>query len=185
MAHWYEAEARAHTLRFWQPVILPGLVQTEAYAYEIYQVAGRGHERAKADTEARMARQSILSRPDAPTVVIVLDELVLHRPIGSAQVMAEQCAKLLDLSTNPSVLIHVLPSALGASPGLGGPVSLATSTSGEPDVLLTGSLLEDMVTTDPQQVRTAGNILERVRGRAASTDDSKTIIEQARGRWTA
>jgi transcriptional regulator with XRE-family HTH domain len=184
LAPWYEVEARAHTLRFWQPLLVPGLLQTEAYAYEIYRATGRGHERAVEDTAARLARQAILTRQDGPTVVVVLDEMVLHRPIGTGQVMAGQCARLLQVSENPSVLIHVLPSSLGASPGLGGPVSLA-SVTGEPDLLLTGSMLEDVVTTDTQQVRAASNIVERVRGRAASTDDSRTIIEKAMERWTA
>jgi len=184
LAPWYEVEPRAHTLRFWQPIIIPGLLQTEKYAYEVYRATGRGHEKALEDTRARMARQDILARQDGPTVVIVLDELVLRRPIGTDEVMAEQCAKLLQVAENPSVLIHVLPSSLGASPGLGGSVSLA-AVSGEPDVLLTGSMLEDVVTTDANQVRAASNIFERVRGRAASTDGSKIIIGEAQGRWTA
>ncbi len=184
LAPWYATEARAHTLRFWQPIVIPGLLQVEQYAYEIHRAAGRGHERALEDTGARMARQAILNREDGPTVVIVLDELVLHRPIGTAQVMAEQCARLLELSEHPSVLIHILPSSLGASPGLGGSVSLA-SVTGEPDVLLTGSMLEDVVTTDAQQVRAASGIFERVRGRAANTDGSRTILGEAMERWTA
>src|ERR1700722_6636651 len=182
LAPWYATEGRAHTLRFWQPLIVPGLVQVEKYAYEIHRVMGRGHERAVEDTAARMARQAILTVEDGPTVVIVLDELVLHRLIGTAEVMAEQCARLLELSENPSVLIHILPSALGASPGLGGPVSLA-SVSGEPDVLLNGSMLEDVVTNDTQQVRSASGTFERVRGRAASIDDSRTIIGEAMAKW--
>jgi DNA-binding XRE family transcriptional regulator len=181
---WYEVEARAHTLRFWQPLIVPGLVQTERYAYEMYRATGRGHERAVEDTAARMARQAILAREDGPTVVIVVDEMVLLRPVGTGELMAEQCARLLEASENPSVLIHVLPSSLGASAGLGGSVSLASAT-GEPDVMLRGSMLEDMVTTDAHQVRAASTIFERVRGRAASTDGSKTIIGEAQQRWTA
>jgi transcriptional regulator with XRE-family HTH domain len=184
LAPWYATEARAHTLRFWQPIIVPGLLQVEPYAYEMYRATGRGHERALEGTGTRLARQVILDREDGPTVVIVLDELVLHRLIGTAQVMAEQCARLLELSENPSVLIHVLPSSLGASPGLGGSVSLA-SVAGEPDVLLTGSMLEDVVTTDTQQVRAASGTFERVRGRAASIDGSRTIIGEAMERWTA
>lgn len=184
LAPWYSTEGRAHTLRFWQPIIIPGLVQVERYAYEIYRVAGRGHERSLEDTKARMARQAILDREDGPTVVIVLDELVLQRLIGTPEVMAEQCARLLELSERPSVLVHVLPTSLGASPGLGGPVTLA-SVTGEPDVLLTGSMLEDVVTTDTQQVRAGSGTFERVRGRAANTDDSRTILGEAMERWTA
>jgi transcriptional regulator with XRE-family HTH domain len=183
LAPWYATEARAHTLRFWQPIVIPGLLQVEQYAYEMYRAFGRGHERALEDTGARMARQAILNREDGPTIVIVLDELVLHRLIGTAEVMAEQCTKLLEISEHPSVLIHVLPSSLGASPGLGGPVSLA-SVTGEPEVLLTGSMLEDVVTTDAQQVRAASAIFERVRGRAANTDGSRTVLGEAMKKWT-
>src|ERR1039457_2936268 len=85
LAPWYATEARAHTLRFWQPIVIPGLLQVEQYAYEMYRATGRGHERALEDTGARMARQAILNRGDGPPVFIVLDELVLHRPIGTAQ----------------------------------------------------------------------------------------------------
>jgi hypothetical protein len=46
-------------------------------------------------------------------------------------------------------------------------------------------MLEDAVTTDPQQVGATSNILERVRGRAASTDDSKPIIGKALSKWKA
>ena len=184
LAPWYATEARAHTLRFWQPIVVPGLLQVEQYAYEMYRAMGRGHDRALEDAKARMARQAILTREDGPTVVIVLDELVLRRLIGTEQVMAEQCARLLKLSEHPSVLIHVLPSKLGASPGLGGSVSLA-SVTGEADVLLTGSMLEDTVTTDAQQVRAASGTFERVRGRAASIDGSRTIIGEAMEKWTA
>jgi transcriptional regulator with XRE-family HTH domain len=184
LAPWYTTEDRAHTLRFWQPLVVPGLVQVEKYSYEMHRAAGRSHEQAVEGTKARMARQAILAREDGPTVVIVLDELVLHRLIGTGEVMAEQCGRLIDLSEHPSVLIHILPSAQGASPGLGGPVCLA-SVTGEPDVLLQGSILENVVTTDAQQLRAASGIFERVRGRAANIDGSRTIIGEAMAKWKA
>jgi Domain of unknown function (DUF5753) len=184
IAPWYATEARAHTLRFWQPLVVPGLVQVEKYTYEMHRAAGLSHEQSLERTKERVARQALLAREDGVTVVIVLDELVLHRLIGTAEVMAEQCARLLELSQQPSVLIHILSSSLGASPGLGGSVCLA-SVTGEPDVLLKGSMLEDVVTTDAQQVRTASGIFERVRGRAANIDGSRTIIGEAMAKWTA
>jgi transcriptional regulator with XRE-family HTH domain len=184
VAPWYDIVDRGHALRYWQPILIPGLVQTEAYAYETYRATGRDHDEATAAARARIERQQVLTREDPPTVVVVLDELVLSRLIGTEQVMFEQCARLLKLSELPNCLIHVLPSRLGASPGLGGPVALA-SVSGEPDALLVGSMLEDTVTTDAQQVRAASATFERVRGRAATIDDSKITIGEAQGRWTA
>jgi hypothetical protein len=182
IAPWYDVEARAHTLRFWQPVVVPGILQSERYAYEMYRVGGHSHERAVEAVAGRMQRQLILSRDDAPTVVVVLDQMVLERFIGSAEVMAEQCAKLLELPG--SVLLHVLPSSLGANPGLGGAVSLA-SVAGEPDTLLTGSLLEDRVTVDAAQVRAASATFERVRAVSGNIMDTVDTIQKAREKWTA
>jgi len=179
---WHDATQRAHTLRYWQPILVPGICQTKAYACETYRAVGRGAEQAEEAAAVRVARQDVLSREDGPTVVVVLDENVLHRLIGSPAVMAEQCAKLLTLPD--SVLLHILPAELGASPGLGGPVSLA-SVSGDPDVLLTGSMLEDVVTTDAQQVRAASATFERVRAMTGNIMDSRTIIERHADRWTA
>lgn len=185
VAPWYETEAIASTLRLWQPVIVPGLLQVERYAYEIYRAGGRTHERATEEVTARMQRQRILDRDDAPMVVVVLDELVLHRLIGSNEVMAEQCTRLLKVSELPTVSLHILPGKLGANGGLGGPVALAHA-SGEPDVLLMGSLLEDQVTTETNRVRAAAVTLERVRGNAASITDSRDIIQQAlEHRWSS
>jgi Domain of unknown function (DUF5753)/Helix-turn-helix domain len=182
VAPWFDAETRAHTLRYWQPVVVPGILQSERYAYEMYRVGGRSRERALEEVAGRMQRQLILSRDDAPTVVVVLDQMVLERFIGSAQVMAEQCAKLLELPT--SVLLHVLPSSLGANPGLGGAISLA-SAAGEPDTLLTGSLLEDRVTVDAAQVRAASATFERVRAVSANIMDTADTIRKAQEKWTA
>lgn len=129
-----------------------------------------------------MQRQLILTRDDAPTVVVVLDQMVLDRLIGSAEVMAEQCAKLLELPG--SVLLHVLPASLGANAGLGGAISLAAVT-GEPDTLLTGGLLEDRVTVDTAQVRAASATFERVRAVSGNIMDTADNVRRAQEKWTA
>jgi transcriptional regulator with XRE-family HTH domain len=183
VAPWFEAEARAHTLRYWQCDVVPGILQSERYAYEILRVGGRPHDRAKEEVAARMRRQAILGREEPPTVVAVLDELVvLHRLIGTAEIMAEQCDKLLEASGNPCVLLHILPARLGANPGLGGAISLA-EVAGEADTLLTGSLLEDRVTAEAAQVRAASATFERVRALSANIIDSKTSITEAKQAW--
>jgi Domain of unknown function (DUF5753) len=177
---WTDAEASAWALRFWAPLIIPGLLQTERYMYEVFRAGGHPHDRAVQAAAARMARQQVLDREDPPTVVAIIDELVLAREIGSREVMAEQCAKLLEASEHPSVLVQVVR---GASAGLGGMLALAEGPRGS--VLLSGSLLEDIVTADVQQVRAAGAIVDAVRGAAASTSDTRVIVGEAHRRWTA
>ena len=177
---WTDAEVAAWTLRFWAPLIVPGLLQTERYMYEVFRAGGHLHERATQAVAARMARQEILNREGPPTVVAIIDELVLAREIGSREVMAEQCARLVEVSEHPSVIVQVVR---GASAGLGGMLALAEGPRGP--VLLSGSLLEDIVTADVQQVRAAAAIVDAVRGAAMSASDTRAILGEAHQRWKA
>jgi transcriptional regulator with XRE-family HTH domain len=179
---WVDAEGKAHMLRYWSPLLVPGIVQTPEYAYEVFRAGGRSDQQATDDANARIQRQGILNRVDPPTVVIVLWEPVLYHQVGTAEVMYGQLSRLLEVSERPGVLVHVVPSALGANAGLGGPVSLA-SVTGKPDVLLTSSLLEDVVTSDEAQARTASNTLEMVRGVSANIMDTRRIMAEAKTQW--
>jgi Domain of unknown function (DUF5753) len=183
VAPWYETEGKAFALKYWNPLAVPGLFETHEYAYAIYRGAGRSHEQATQAATARMARQAVLDREeDAPTVVCLLWEHVLNHQIGTPEVMRGQLAKLLEASERPGVVIQVLPSRLGANMGLGGSLALA-SVSGEPDVLLTGGLLEDSVTNDATQVRQATATFEVVRGDSASRAESRAMITEAITTW--
>jgi hypothetical protein len=175
---WVDAEGRAHTLRIWQPSIFPGLIQTEAYATEIFRAVGMTEEQIREQVQLRLSRQAVLDRPDPPSIVIVLDEFVLHRLIGTTETMRGQLAHVMELSRRPNVHIHILPSRTGANAGLGGPIHLATS-SGTPEVLLVGALIEDQVTAEPPLVRKASATFDAVRGDALNRADSRDMMAEA------
>jgi transcriptional regulator with XRE-family HTH domain len=179
LLNWTDTEAEARVLRFWHPGAVPGLLQTQPYAYETYRVYGYDHDSANKAAAARMERHLILDREKPPRVVAVIDELVLHRQLGSPEVMAGQCKRLLDLGERPNISVQVVR---GASAGLGGMVALAEGPGGT--VVLTGSVLEDIVVDDDAQVQAADAILDAVRGVAESTAGSKNIIGEALTRWT-
>jgi transcriptional regulator with XRE-family HTH domain len=84
-AGWVDAEGKAHTLRFWQPVIFPGLLQTEAYAREIFQAMGITEQQIRDQVQARLQRHAIFDREDFPSIIIVLDESVLYRLTPAAR----------------------------------------------------------------------------------------------------
>jgi hypothetical protein len=183
-AGWVDAEVKAHTLRFWQPIIFPGLLQTEAYARETFRVMGLDDDQVKEQVATRLRRQEIFSRPGPLSVIVVLDESVLYKLIGTPQLMRDQLEHVIGLSKRHEVMIHVLPKSVGANAGLGGPVSLATAT-GTPDVLLTGSLIEDQVTTDPAQVIMASATFNLVRADAASRTGSRDLMVKALETWNS
>ncbi|HEX4833301.1 MAG TPA: helix-turn-helix transcriptional regulator, partial [Trebonia sp.] len=143
-----DAEGAAHTIRVWQPLVIHGLFQTEAYATALFVAMGMTPEQVREQVEVRMRRQSILARSNPPNITLVIWEPVLNHLIGSAKVMAEQLAHLEALSR--SILIQVVPEESGGNAGLGGAVSVVEGSRGT--LILAESLLEDQVTQDQDTV---------------------------------
>lgn len=112
-------EAVAVQIRTWEPLLVPGLLQTEKYTWALFQTRWPDDaEGVQRRVIARMARRTLLSRPDAPTLVAIVDEAVLRRPVGGTDVMREQLRELLRPRDN--VTLRVVPFAVGAHPGLEG-----------------------------------------------------------------
>lgn len=133
-------EDSAKTIRQYQPELVPGLLQTRAYAEQVIRVP-EGHlaeEEVNRRVKVRIERQSLLTRLPAPTLQVILNEAVIRRPVGGPQVMAEQFDHLLDLAKNKNVSVRVLPFAAGVHGGMSanGPFSLLAfpddRTTGEP-----------------------------------------------------
>ena len=72
----------------------------------------------------------ILDRADPPDVVALIDELVLHRLIGSPEIMHEQLLHVAELAERPYVCVQVVPTAAGATAGLSGDDDLASGDGG-------------------------------------------------------
>lgn len=118
MPDWFQdfvgLEESASRIQTYELQFVPGLMQTRDYAMAI---ASRGRpDSASADIERRVAlrmqRQKLLARPDAPRLWAVVDESVLHRPIGGRRVMQEQLDYLLELTRQPNVALQVVPYVL-------------------------------------------------------------------------
>ncbi|MFH8526860.1 helix-turn-helix domain-containing protein [Streptomyces tendae] len=117
-------EAGAVALANYQPLLVPGLLQTEDYARAVIAQMrpDLGADQVDALVKVRMERQeSCLSGERPAELRAVLDEGVLHRVIGSPTVMRQQFARLVQVGEQPNVTIQLLPFGLGAHPGLYGP----------------------------------------------------------------
>jgi hypothetical protein len=115
MPGWFDdfvgLEEAATRIQTWEPLYVPGLLQTEEYARG---VASHGQpERADDAVDRRVAlrmrRQKLLAKPDAPSFWAVIDESVLHRPIGGRKALRAQVAHLLEVTALPNVSVQVLP----------------------------------------------------------------------------
>ncbi|MGC2998190.1 helix-turn-helix domain-containing protein [Streptomyces sp. G35A] len=122
-------EAGAIGLANYQPLLVPGLLQTEDYARAVIAQMrpDLSADQVDALVEVRMERQeSRLSGERPAELRAVLDEAVLHRVIGSPTVMRQQFARLVQAGKQPNVTIQLLPFTLGAHPGLYGPFVILT-----------------------------------------------------------
>jgi transcriptional regulator with XRE-family HTH domain len=175
---WLRAEAQALSLRYWQPIIVPGLFQTADYSRSLLLrgllQADMSDEVIDALVTAKLARRSIFEKLEPPSVSVVLDEAVLRRLVGSPEIMHEQLTQLAELSERPYIAVQVVPAGNGANAGLGGALNIA-SGDGTPDVLHMDAV-EGMTTERRALLRKAEVAFERVRGDALSRGQSRDLI---------
>jgi transcriptional regulator with XRE-family HTH domain len=115
-----ELEEDALAISAFQSSAVHGLLHTADYARANHDssIPRLSPELINLQIEAKLARQCILTQADPPSFAVVLDEAALHRMVGGRQVMADQLAKILDMSALPNVTVQILPFELGAHPAL-------------------------------------------------------------------
>jgi transcriptional regulator with XRE-family HTH domain len=178
---WLEAERAAQELRIWSPILVPGLLQTADYARAIFLTEEDDEDKVSKLVDARLERQAILDRPGPPHLITVLDELVLHRLIGSPTIVADQLGHLVTVGERRNISVHVLP-ATDANAGLGGAFDIA-STDGAPDTLRMEGSVEDQTTPNPAIVRKASVVFDLVRRDALPRVQSRALILEAIEQW--
>jgi transcriptional regulator with XRE-family HTH domain len=108
-----ELAVRSHNF---QPVLVPGLLQTEEYALEVIRTIRGPKIPSRLDrlVELRISRQEkVFSRTDQFDLNFLLDESVVRRPVGSAAIMRKQLQRLYELSQRDNVSIGIIPFAAG------------------------------------------------------------------------
>lgn len=170
-------EAKAVRMRKLSQII-PGLLQTEAYARAVLG-AGRIYDDQDPEEKvaARLERQSILARDAPPWAWFVLDEAVLHRVIGGRQVMREQLAHLLHAGQWARVHVQVLPLS-GTDPvAMGGSFTLLSLPDGRElayeEGVVYGRLIEDA-----DEVMRRSVIYDRLQANALSPTRSAELIRR-------
>ena len=109
-------EASALRLTTYEPELVPGLLQTPAYASVLFHA---GHPDDSADEHARrvqlrMRRQLRITRKHRPAeLAVILRESVLRGTVGGAKIMAAQLKHLADMGTRPNINVRVLPFEAG------------------------------------------------------------------------
>ncbi|MEV0940358.1 helix-turn-helix transcriptional regulator [Micromonospora wenchangensis] len=181
---WTGIEYEATALRWFEPICVPGLLQTEAYAHALLSGGGLfAPDEIEQQVTARLDRQAVLSRDRPPLLTAVIDEYVLRRRIGESEVMREQLHHLVKLgSALPRVRIQVVPQTAGAYPGINGPFVIATSGQGE-DVVYQEGQLHGQVIDRSDFLRQMVEVWESIRGEALSQQQSLELMAEMAETW--
>lgn len=177
---WVDAEVVAATLFYWAPTLVPGILQTEAYARAILATTP-SDEPLEIRLADRMGRQEILSRAHPPVVTAVLSEAVLHRRVGGPGVMYEQLSYLADIPY-PKVMIQVIPAEVGAHAGLEGAASISEREGG-PTIVYLESLTAPQTTGEPEKVARVREITAILHSEALSRGASRELILKVAEEW--
>jgi transcriptional regulator with XRE-family HTH domain len=183
---WFEVyvglESAAARLRDFQPLVVPGLLQTEDYARAVLQAAPQAGRSTDIDRQValRMQRQAILDQASPPQAWVVLSEGVLRVPVGGPAVMCAQLRRLAQLAERPNLTLQVLPFSTAAH---GQPISpftiLEFADAADPAVVylehLTGSLLLE----DEDEVLRYRAVFDHLRAEALGAGDTAGLIARA------
>jgi transcriptional regulator with XRE-family HTH domain len=114
-------EEAASTFSWYESELVPGLLQTEAYAHTLIEADNPGVDEREIDrrVHVRLARQALLTRVTAaPELRVVLNEAIVRRPVGGTDVMGGQLHRLLEVSDLPNVSLRVMPFNAGLHHGI-------------------------------------------------------------------
>lgn len=186
-AEYVALEAEASSLSFFQPLVIPGLLQTPEYAGAILRTAtleGLSPEDQELRATVRqLRREHLVEGPHRLRINAILDESVLLRVAGSARVMREQLRYLVSLGDDPKIQIRVLPFSAGIHTVSSSFIIMEFAAESDPDLVYFESAMTQPAMidrADPQPYWQAFKWLESV---SMSSVDSLSFIDEAAKRF--
>ncbi|TDB89816.1 helix-turn-helix transcriptional regulator [Actinomadura sp. 7K534] len=175
-AEYAERETKARSVRAFSGFLVNGLFQTEDYAAAVMGMTHGDH--VSELVAKRMERQAILHRENGPLVWLAIDEVILHRVIGSPEVMHGQLEALLGASERGGAVIEVMPFRAGYHVGLTGDFTILGFPDGA-NVAYTESSGIGTLIQRPDRIADFVVRWDSLRGYALSIEESRAAIRAA------
>lgn len=169
LPNWFETyvglEESASGIRNYEVQFVPGLLQSEDYARAVILLGfpAAGEEELERRVRLRMARQRVLRGSDPPHLWAVLDEAVLRRPLGGAEVMRGQIDHILAALELPNVTVQIVPFSVGGHAAAGGPFSILRFAQPDlPDIVYLEQLTSAVYLEKRDEVERYIEVMERL-----------------------
>ncbi|MCX4790024.1 helix-turn-helix domain-containing protein [Streptomyces sp. NBC_01221] len=179
---WAQLEAEAVALYTYECRLIPGLLQTEAYARNLFseRLPPLGDDQIEARLSARTDRQRILTERPNTAYSFIVEEHVFLRETGGPEASAELIDHVLKLARFRNIEVQVMPQARGSHAGIDGPMQLLETPDnrwfGYCEGQESGQFISDLKVVSMLQIRYA-----RMRSQALSLEDSLSLLRQIRG----
>ncbi|MGW7244010.1 helix-turn-helix domain-containing protein [Streptomyces sp. NPDC054804] len=185
-------ETDAASLYTYEPMMIPGLLQTPAYAHAVIgeTIPQLIAEQAATHLKVRLRRQHRIYNPASPLRLwVVLDESVLRRVVGSPDIMREQLEHLNGLGAEPHITVEILPYSAGAHPGMSGRFSILKFTDTPDAVVYLERFTSDLYLEKHSDVRHYSMMYDHLQAQALDpaatpafiTDVTQVYIDAASG----
>ncbi|MDB1087122.1 helix-turn-helix transcriptional regulator [Streptomyces sp. ACA25] len=174
-------EMDASSLRVYEPQVVPGLLQTPAYASAV--IRGALPEVTVEDVDRRVQvrlrrQQRILESRRPLRLWAVVDEAALRRAVGAPATMAEQLKHLVEVSRLPHVTLQVMPFSSGAHPGVNGQYAiLEFPETTDSSVIYLEGVTSDLYLEKPHDVQNYSVMYEHLRAQALSPEQTREFID--------
>jgi transcriptional regulator with XRE-family HTH domain len=175
-------EQEATSITIFHSAVVPGLLQIGDYTRAIHLVGiPRLDDAAIGErVEERRTRQQLLTREGAPQVEVILDEAVLHRPLGGPAVMREQLDRILTVAKHPNVSIRIVPFQLGAHSALESNFIVLEFAGLAPTIVYVEGLIGQLYMERQQEVDHYLQVVSQLRDMALSPKDSAAFVARFR-----
>ena len=182
-----ELESFASEFRFYQSLLVPGLLQTVDYATTLERsyTPDDTQEEIEARVAIRRRRADLLTRRHRSVAVeFLLHESIFHTLVGTPKVMADQCLRIADMSTLGNVTVGVVPCSAGhPTGGALPPYIIMDFPDSEPTVVYTEGAIGSMIFEDGNDVKRFTDIHETLQRAALKEQPSRDLLRKIAGRY--
>ncbi|MGH3780375.1 MAG: helix-turn-helix domain-containing protein, partial [Pseudonocardiaceae bacterium] len=169
-------ENKAVAIGDFQPMVVPGMLQTAEYARALIRETGNVPPGEIDDrVAARLARQSLFSRDRPARFTFYLHEFALRLPVGGASVMSEQLRHLLRMSIRPYLTMRVVPAAHGGHAAISGSFVVMEFAEFKPVAFLENET-SCLFLERPEETAAYQNILRALAKTALGEEESRELI---------
>lgn len=175
---WVDFEDEATALLNYEPLVIPGLLQTAEYARSLIRATGHGLPPEQVDLRvaSRRVRQGVLTRDNPITLHAIIEQGVLERPFADPGAHARQVRHLADAAQLPNVIVQVVPPDTSVHAGLDGPFVILEYDD-DPSLVLVENKVSSLFLDEPEQVEVFEATWHAIRGAALTPAETVEFLQ--------